>query len=119
MAKPKTKVIGIPNRQLIPAQPKKFIGERVHRVKLLNLADLAQAVWSIRDEAVAELKIYLFDSEGGQVQLFAPFQFPDQETRDLVFKNDEKLTDFANAVIVGQMAGIDPKLNTDNFKKVE
>lgn len=100
-------------------KPKKFIGEKIHRVKLINLEDLAQAVWSIREETLAELRIYLFDSEGGQVQLLAPFHFPDQETRGKVFENDEKLTEFANAVIVAQMAKIDPNLNTDKFKKLE
>lgn len=102
-----------------PVKFKKFIGEKAHRVKLINLEDLAQAVWSVENENQAHLRIYLFDSEGGQVQLYAPFQFPDQQTRDAVFANDEKLTDFANAVIVGQMASIDPNLNTDKFKTIE
>ena len=101
------------------AKPKKFIGEKAHRVKLIILEDLAQAVWASLDENMAELRIYLFDSEGGQIQLYAPFQFPDQQIRDTVFANDEKLTEFANAVIVAQMAKIDPNLNTDKFKKVE
>jgi len=103
----------------VAEKPKKFIGEKIHRVKLINLEDLAQAVISVQGENQAELKIYLFDSEGGQIQLLAPLQFPSQETRDTVFADDEKLTEFANAVIVAQMAKIDPNLNTDKFKKLE
>jgi hypothetical protein len=98
---------------------KKFIGEKIHRVKLLNLEDLAQAVYSLMGAKQLELKIFLFDSEGGQVQLFAPFQFETTKTRNIVFADDEKLINFANAVIVSQMANIDPELNTDKFKILE
>lgn len=100
-------------------KPKKFIGPKIYRVKVFDLDDKAQAVWSYIDETKLDLKIYLFDSEGGQVQLFAPFQFENQEARDAVFQSDEKLFEFANAVIVAQMAKIDPDLNLDKFKKSE
>lgn len=92
--------------------------KRSYRVKLINLVDFAQAIWHVRDELYLELKIYLFNSEFEPVQLVAPFTFESKGKRDETFQNEEKLTDFANGVIVAQMAGIDPNLNTDNFKKL-
>lgn len=116
-----SKVIGIPKYTAPPPpeKPKKFIGEKIPRAKLFNLPDLAQAVVSLIDGSKLDLKIYMFDSEGAQVQLFAPLHFENQQARDAVFANDEKLIDFANAVIVAQMAKIDPELNIDKFKKLE
>lgn len=87
-----------------------------YRVKLLNLADYAQAVWHVRDEKYLELKLYGFDSKGEAVQFVAPFAFETEEKRNEVFADDVKLIDFANAVFVTQMAQIDPELNTNNFK---
>lgn len=100
-------------------KPKKFIGDKIHRVKLFTLPDYSQAVVSLIDETKLDLKIYLFDSEGGQVQLFAPFQFENQQARDAVFAKDEKLIEFSYAVIVAQMAKIDPELDIDKFKILE
>ena len=93
--------------------------EKSYRVKLLNLADYAQAVWHVRDEKYLELKLYGFDSKGEAVQFVAPFAFETEEKRNEVFADDVKLTDFANAVFVTQMAQIDPELNTNNFKNSE
>ena len=90
--------------------------DKSYRVKLLNLADYAQAVWHVRDEKYLELKLYGFDSKGEAVQFVAPFAFETEEKRNEVFQDDVKLTDFANAVFVTQMATIDPDLNTNNFK---
>jgi hypothetical protein len=91
--------------------------EKSNRVKLLNLADFAQAVWHKRGENYLELKLYGFDSQDKEVQFVAPFTFDSEEARDETFSNDEKLTDFANAVFVTQMLNIDPELDTQNFKK--
>lgn len=93
--------------------------EKSYRVKLLNLADYVQAQWHVRDEKYLEIKLYGFDSKGGEVQLVAPFTFESEEKRNEVFNDDVKLTDFANAVFVTQMATIDPQLNTNNFKNSE
>ena len=90
--------------------------EKSYRVKLLNLADYAQAVWHVRDEKYLELKLYGFDSRGEAVQFVAPFAFESEDKRNEVFQDDVKLIDFANAVFVTQMATIDPDLNTNNFK---
>lgn len=90
--------------------------EKSYRVKLLNLADYAQAVWHVRDEKYLELKLYGFDSKGEAVQFVAPFAFESEEKRNEIFQDDVKLTDFANAVFVTQMATIDPELNINNFK---
>lgn len=90
--------------------------DKSYRVKLLNLADYAQAVWHVRDEKYLELKLYGFDSKGEAVQFVAPFAFETEEKRNEVFADDVKLTDFANAVFITQMATIDPDLNTNNFK---
>ncbi len=92
---------------------------RAHRVKLINLEDFTQAVWHKENENEMFARVHLFDSKNKEVNLFAPFMFESRETRDAVFANDEKLTEFANAVIVAQMAKIDPNLNTDKFKKSE
>lgn len=97
----------------------KLLLAKCYRVKLLNLEDYAQAVWCIRDEKYLELKLYGFDSKNEAVQFVAPFAFESEEKRNEVFKDDVKLTDFANAVFVTQMATIDPDLNTDKFKKLQ
>lgn len=96
-----------------------FAPEKNYRVKLLNLADFAQAVWHVRDEKYLELKLYGFDSKSEAVQFVAPFAFETEEKRNEVFADDVELTDFAKAVFVTQMAQIDPELNTDNFKNSE
>ena len=93
--------------------------EKYRRVRLLDLPDYAQAVWHVRDEKYLELKLYGFDSKGEAVQFVAPFAFETEEKRNEVFADDVKLTDFANAVFVTQMATIDPDLNTNNFKNSE
>lgn len=90
--------------------------EKYRRVRLLDLPNYAQAVWHVRDEKYLELKLYGFDSKGEAVQFVAPFAFESEEKRNEVFQDDVKLTDFANAVFVTQMAQIDPELNTNNFK---
>jgi len=90
-----------------------------YRVKLLNLADFAQAVWHVRDKTYLELKLYGFDSKNEPVQFVAPFAFESEEKRNEVFEDDVKLIDFANAVFSTQMATINPELNTDKFKKLE
>jgi hypothetical protein len=91
--------------------------KRSYRVKLIDLADDAQAIWHVRDDKYLELKIFGFNSKDEPVQFVAPFSFESEEKRNETYENTEKLTDFANAVFVTQMANIDPELNTDNFKK--
>lgn len=93
-----------------------FAPEKNYRVKLLNLADYAQAQWHVREDKYLELKLYGFDSKDEAVQFVAPFAFESEEKRNEIFQDDVKLTDFANAVFVTQMAQIDPELNTNNFK---
>lgn len=90
--------------------------KRSYRVKLIDLADDAQAIWHVRDDKYLELKIFGFNSKDEPVQFVAPFTFESEEKRDETYNNTEKLTDFAKAVFVTQMANIDPELNTDNFK---
>jgi hypothetical protein len=89
-----------------------------YRVKLINLADYAQAVWHVRDETYLELKLYGFNSQNEPVQFVAPFAFENEGKRNEVFQDDAKLIDFANAVFVTQMATIDPDLNTEKFKTI-
>lgn len=87
-----------------------------YRVKLLDLPDFAQAVWHVRDDKYLELKLFGFNSDGDEVQLVAPFAFESEQIRDEVYQDTEKLTNFAKAVFVTQMANIDPQLDTINFK---
>ena len=85
------------------------------RVRLMNLPDYAQAVWHVRDEVYLELKLYGFNSKNEPVQFVAPFVFENEDKRNLTFKNDAKLIDFAKAVFITQMSNIDPECDTKNF----
>jgi hypothetical protein len=86
------------------------------RVKLLELPDSAQAIVHVRDDAHLEITVYGYSSNYLEVQFVAPFAFESKKSRDEAFANDDKLADFAKAIFITQMVGIDPNLNTDNFK---
>lgn len=93
--------------------------ENILRVKLLNLPDQAQAVVHLDSENFMQMTVYGYDSKNEPVQLVTPFTFQSDEQRDLLFANEEKLTDFAKGIFLTQMAVIDPELNTDKFIKTK
>lgn len=91
--------------------------EKSFRAKLIELPDYAQALVYKKDTTDLTMTIFSHDSNNRPIELIAPFAFESEESRNLVFEQNERLRDFACSVIVAQMPGIDPAFNIENFNQ--